>query len=269
MKELNGAELAGYIKARQAKQVRGLRQSQHIVPKLAIVQTKDDPVINNYVALKKRYAADILIEVEQFIAEQAQAAATIEQLNADASVHGIIVQLPLADTSQTDELLSKVAPKKDVDALGSDAGFEPATPMAINWLLAGYNIELAGKKIAVVGKGKLVGEPLVKMWRNSGLEVAVVNSETPEAAFLRTLQSAQVIVSGTGVPGLIASSMVAPGAVVVDAGVATEGGKLVGDLAEDVRQRGDITLTPAKGGVGPLTVCALFDNVIRAARGSR
>lgn len=266
MKELNGAELAGYIKERQAKQVRNLRQAHKIAPKLAIVQTKDDPVINNYVGLKKRYAADILIEVEQFLIPQTEAVATIEKLNADAAVHGIIMQLPLENVAETDELLNLVAPEKDVDALGKNAIFDPATPMAINWLLAGYNIELEHKKIAIVGQGKLVGAPLSKMWRNSGLEPEMVTEDTPEAEFLQKMQSAQIIVTGTGVPGLITKDMVSPGAVIIDAGVASEAGKLVGDLADDVRQRDDITLTPQKGGVGPLTVCALFDNVIRAAR---
>lgn len=266
MKELNGAELADYIKARQAKQVRGLRQTSHVAPKLTIVQTNDNPVINSYVALKKRYAADILIEVEQFLIPQAEAAETIGKLSADQAVHGIIVQLPLEDTSQTDELLNLVAPEKDVDALGQRAIFDPATPMAISWLLAGYNVALENKDIVIVGRGKLVGAPLAKMWQNSGLKVEVLDAQTPEAEFLQKMQAAEVIVTGTGVPGLIKSNMIAPGAVVIDAGVATEGGKLVGDLAEDVRQRDDITITPPKGGVGPLTVCALFDNVIRAAR---
>lgn len=266
MKILSGLELAGYIKERQAKQVRGLRQAWHIVPKLAIVQTKDDPVINNYVSLKKRYAADILAEVEQFLIPQDQAAETIKKLNNDPKVHGIIIQLPLADTSQTDELLNLVAPEKDVDALGKNAAFDPATAMAINWLLAGYNVQLQNKKIVLVGRGKLVGAPLAKMWQNSDLSVEVLDAKTPEAEFLQKVRGADVIVTGTGVPGLIKNDMIAPGAVVVDAGVATEGGKLVGDIADDVRARDDITITPPKGGVGPLTVTALFDNVIRAAR---
>lgn len=266
MKELNGAELAGFIKERQARQVRNLCQKHKIRPKLAIVQTKDDPVINNYVSLKKRYAGDILIEVEEFLVPQGKAAETIKTLNGDLAVHGIIVQLPLEDVSETDALTNLVAAEKDVDALGEKAVFDPATPMAINWLLAGYNIELTNKNIVIVGQGKLVGAPLAKMWRDSGLQVEVLNAKTPEADFLNAIQNAQIIVTGTGVPGVIKSEMVSPDTVIVDAGVATEEGKLVGDLADEVRQRDDITMTPQKGGVGPLTVCALFDNVIRAAR---
>lgn len=266
MKILNGLELAEYIKERQAKQARTLRQEHRVIPKLAIVQTNDSPVINSYIALKKRYAADISAEMERFLIPQEEAMETIEMLNADSTVHGIIVQLPLADITKTDELLNMVAPDKDVDALGGNAHFDPATAMAINWLLAGYNISLTNKNIVLVGRGKLVGAPLTKMWQSSGLSVSVLDSDTPEAEFLQEMRKADIIVTGTGVPGLIKSDMIAPGAVVVDAGVASEGGKLVGDIAPEVRARDDITITPEKGGVGPLTVCALFDNVIRAAR---
>lgn len=278
MKLLNGAELAGYIKERQARQVRGLIQAHGVTPKLAVVQTKDDPVINSYVALKGRYAADILVELERFVVPQTEARELLERLNSDNLVHGIIIQLPLDDPSETDELVNLVAPEKDVDALGSPEvntqqseavrrpWYDPATALAINWLLAGYNVALESKHIVIVGNGKLVGAPLAKMWRNSGHDVVVLDAKTPEADFLHELRRADIVVSGIGVPGRITADMIAPGAVVVDAGVATEGNTLRGDLDPAIYERDDISITPAKGGVGPLTVCALFDNVIRAAR---
>ncbi len=266
MKLLNGRELAGYIKERQAKQVRALRQAWHITPKLAIIQTKDDPIINSYVPLKKRYAEDILIELEHHLVDQAEALELIGRLNNDEAVHGIIIQLPLSDPSETDTFVNAVAPEKDVDALGKSAQFDPATAMAINWLLAAYNIDLRAKNLVIIGRGKLVGAPLENLWRSSGLEPTVLDASTSEAEFLKNVKAADVIVTGTGSAGVLTNAMIKPGAVVVDAGVATEAGKLVGDLAPDVRARDDLTVTPEKGGVGPLTVCALFDNVIRAAR---
>lgn len=264
MKLLNGRELAGFIKERQAHEVRALRQASHMVPRLAIIQTTDDPVIATYVRLKQRYGADILAQVDVHRVAQAEAPALIRQLNADPAVHGIIVQLPLADPAQTDDIVNLVASGKDVDALGKDAALDPATPLAILWLLAGYNIALAGKNIVLVGRGKLVGAPLERMLRASGNEVAVVTSATKDMA--ATIAQADVLVTATGVPGVVTAAMLKRGAVVVDAGVASEGGKTVGDLAPDVYERDDLTVTPTKGGVGPLTVCALFDNVIRAAR---
>lgn len=264
MKILSGAELADYIKERQAKQVRGLRQAWHVAPKLVIVRTSDDPVIDLYVRLKQRYGQDILVDVEVVRCSEDEAAKKIDELNQDDTVQGIIVQLPLGDVSRTDEVLSHIAPEKDVDALTVNSPYDAATPVAINWLLAGYNVDIVGKNIVVVGQGRLVGGPLTKMWRDSGLEVTAVDDTNGDISEL--LQAADIIVSATGVPGLITSDMLRPDTVVVDAGTATEGGKIVGDLAPEVRERHDLVLTPEKGGVGPLTVCALFDNVIRAAR---
>ena len=264
MRLLDGAELAGFVKERQAKQVRNLRQAHQIQPKLAIVQTKDDPVINTYVRLKKRYGEDILVDVDIHVIDQSEALDTIRTLNDDDSVHGIIVQLPLSDPSQTEMIVNAIVAGKDVDALGAQAVFDPATPTAISWLLAGYNVGLERKKIVVVGHGRLVGAPLVKMWRNSGLDVTVADKSTENIEGV--IKSADVVVTAVGIPGLIKSSMLQPDAVVVDAAVASEDGKLVGDLEDSVRERDDLTITPTKGGVGPLTVAALFDNVIRAAR---
>lgn len=264
MKILNGSELAGYIKERQAKQVRALRQAHGVAPKLAIVQTIDDPVIDTYIRLKQAYGDDILVEVEHHKVDQATAAEIIEELNSDPSVHAIIVQLPLAEPSQTQTLVDMVAPEKDVDALGARATMDPATPLAINWLLAGYNVELDRKKIVIIGNGRLVGAPLARMWRNSGYDVTVIDRSTEDVQAI--VKQSDVVVTAAGAPGIITSDMLSIGAVVVDAATASEDGKIVGDVAADVRERNDLTITPTKGGVGPLTVTALFENVIAAAR---
>lgn len=264
MKLLNGAEMAGFIKERQARQVRALRQAWQVAPKLAIIATSDHPAIEVYMRMKHRYGDDILIDVDIHRIDQAEAPQLIKQLNDDDSVSGIIVQLPLADPSQTDEIVNLVAPAKDVDALGKDAVFEPATPMAIMWLLAGYNVDLNGKNVVLVGRGKLVGAPLEKILKASFVDVTVVDSQTKDAD--KIIADADVIITATGQPGLIKTDSIKYGAVVVDAGVAGEQGKTVGDLDPAVYERDDLTITPQKGGVGPLTICALFDNVIRAAR---
>lgn len=264
MKILNGKELSEYITERQARQIRTLRQAHKVFPKLAIIQTIDDPVIDMYVRLKKSYGEDILAEVDVHKIEQAHLMHTIQTLNEDVSVHGIIIQLPLADTAQTDEAVNAVLPAKDVDGLGDEATLTPATATAIDWLLAGYNVDLKGRKIAIVGNGRLVGAPLAKLWATTGLDVEVYDDTTENLE--SKVRAAQVIVTATGVPGLITSQMVQPGAAVVDAGTASENGKVVGDVAADVREREDLVITPEKGGVGPLTVAALFDNLIQAAQ---
>ncbi len=264
MKLLNGSDLAEFIKERQAGEVRALRQPHNVTPKLAIIRTNPDPVVDSYMRLKQTYGDDIGVEVDVHTIDQKDAIKTIKQLNADSSVHGIIVQIPLPDPDQTTEILDTVTADKDVDGLADKTNFDPATPMAINWLLAGYNIQLFGKNLLLVGHGRLVGKPLAKIWQNSEYKVTIADRKTKDLAKLT--QEADVIISAVGVPGLITKTMVKPDAVIVDAGVATDKNGLIGDVAEDVRERPDITITPVKGGVGPLTVCALFENVIRSAK---
>jgi len=308
MKILSGKEMAGFIEERQLRAVRGLLQASHVQPRLAIVLTIDHPVIGVYVRMKQKYGADLDVDVDVHKVSQDDAPALIKKLNADESVHGIIVQLPLERPEETDAIVNLVAPEKDVDALGDpeaswpspggalqgageqrtaavqkekgtakgaaepatqqSAGrrgswFDPATPMAILWLLAGYNIDLRGKKVLLIGRGKLVGAPLERMLKNSGVDVSVADRSTKDLQG-STLQ-ADVIITATGSPAILYPDMIKQNAVVVDAGVAGEEGKTVGDVAPEVYGRDDLSITPPKGGVGPLTVCALFENVIRAA----
>lgn len=263
MKELNGKELQGFIKQRQARQVRNLRQEYGVAPKLVIIMSKNaSQAIQTYVRMKTRYAADIMIDVDVQAVAQADMMAAIDQANNDPVVQGIILQLPIDDVSQTEKLCKLIVPEKDVDGLGDGRIYPSATAQAIDWLLAGYNIELSDKQIAIVGRGKLVGAPLEKMWRQRGLNVQVYDKANP--ATVDSLQKCGVIVTATGVPHLITSKMIVPETVVVDAGTASEGGVLVGDVDDAVRQRSDITITPQKGGVGPLTYTVLFDHLIEA-----
>jgi len=264
MRILNGKELSEYITERQARQIRTLRQSFRIVPKLVIIQTGENPVIGTYVRLKQQYGEDIIADVEVRNIPQAELMATITSLNADDLVHGIIIQLPLSDPAETEAAVNAVSPAKDVDGLGDAAHYTPATAMAIDWLLAGYNVALKDQPIAIVGNGRLVGAPLAKLWATAGLDVTVYDDTTEDLA--SEVRKATVVVTATGVPGLITSAMLQPGAAVVDAGTASENGVLVGDVSEDVRERTDLSITPVRGGVGPLTVTALFDNLILAAQ---
>ncbi|HET8884617.1 MAG TPA: bifunctional 5,10-methylenetetrahydrofolate dehydrogenase/5,10-methenyltetrahydrofolate cyclohydrolase [Candidatus Saccharimonadales bacterium] len=263
-KLLNGAELVGYIEERQARQVRALRQASRIFPRLVIIKsTTASPVVDTYIRLKQRYGQEILIETVVETVAESDMSATIARLNNDPMVHGIIVQLPLADMKMTDDIVNQIAPEKDVDGLGDNAQYDSATATAINWLLAGYAVDLANKTIAIVGNGRLVGAPLAKIWQSNGYAVTVLDDTHVDIASV--LRKSDVIVSATGVPRLITSDMIQIGAVVVDAGTASENGVITGDVDATVRQRDDLTITPEKGGVGPLTIAALCDNVIQAA----
>jgi methylenetetrahydrofolate dehydrogenase (NADP+)/methenyltetrahydrofolate cyclohydrolase len=166
------------------------------------------------------------------------------------------------EREKTDELTALISPEKDVDGLAPNGDFDSATATAINWLLAGYGVDLAAQKIALVGKGKLVGAPLYRMWTNSGFDVSLFHRGDD----LSNLRGFSLIVSATGSAHIITNEMVAPGAIIVDAGTASEGGVLVGDVADEVRLRNDLSaITPRVGGVGPLTVTCLFEHVIEAA----
>ncbi len=265
MKNLNGAEVAGYMKENQAHTVKALI-SNKIHPKLVIIRNSNSPVITKYVELKKAYGEDIGVRVEDWCREDV--ADAIEEANNDESVHGLIVQLPLASEQNLDEMLGKITPKKDVDGLNNYSSgdiriFDSATATAINWLLSAYDIPLSNLKIALVGRGRLVGQPLSRMWQDSGYDVTIFHRGDD----LNQLINFDVIVSATGSPHLITNDLVKSGAVIVDAGTASEGGVLVGDVADEVRERTDLSaITPKIGGVGPLTVTALFEHVLQAAK---
>ena len=264
MKLLDGAEIAGFVKERQAGQVRSLRQAYQVFPKLLILRDSDNPVINKYVRLKKIYGEDILIAVEDKILQVNDLQKEVERANQDSSIHGVIVQLPLLDAAQTDEILNQIDIHKDVDNLTKRSNFTGATALAIDWLLAGYNVNLQQAKIAIVGRGKLVGAPLEKLWKARSLNLTVFEKYDGHD-LAEELLHYNVIVTATGVPGLITSSMVGLKTVVVDAGTAEKDGQLAGDVSDELYARDDLTITPKIGGVGPLTIAALFDNVIRAA----
>ena len=270
MKFLNGAELRDFIKERQAKQVRALRQSWRVFPKLVIFYAGDNKVTETYMRLKKQYADDILVDVDIIEVTPKNIISKIEQTNNDKNVHGVIVQLPLdkkQEWGDVEEILSYIKPEKDVDGLNSESNiYFSATAQAIDWLLVGYNIDLKNKKIAIVGDGKLVGKPLASMWLKSGYNVTTFNEENSNE-MQKTLHNYDVVVSAVGKPALIKSEMLKKNCVVVDAGTSTDGGRVVGDLAEEVREdRKDLTVTPKIGGVGPLTIASLIDNVIISAR---
>lgn len=269
-KILDGRELAGFVKERQAHRVKALR-SQKIFPVLVIIRDSDNPVIEKYVKLKQKYGEDIGVEVRDvFLKDKSneEIISAVKEYNADPKVSGMIVQLPLLDDKNTDEIVNLIAAEKDVDGLSNYKGredervFDSATATAINWLLAGHNVELSDKKIAIVGRGKLVGAPLIRMWTNSGYNLEVFH----RGSDFSKLKDYDVIVTATGNPHLITTEMIKPGAVVVDAGTASEGGHLVGDISDEIRNREDLAfVTPKIGGVGPLTVSVLFEDVLFAS----
>ena len=270
MKLLNGEDLAGFIKERQSggrhRNPAGAGGARK--PKLLILKDSSNPVIEKYVELKRQYGADIGVLVEIKTVATSLLGEEVARANADETIDGMIVQLPLVESGMTDSVLANIAPEKDVDGLIPEGSpeksrFASATAEAILWLLNGYNIELKGKKIAIIGQGRLVGKPLARIFSSMGLFFDTFTKKDSDK-LLTLLPKYDIVITATGVAGLIKAEMLKIGGVCVDAGTTSEDGVLVGDLDNGVREREDLTLTPRIGGVGPLTVTILFEHLLQA-----
>jgi methylenetetrahydrofolate dehydrogenase (NADP+)/methenyltetrahydrofolate cyclohydrolase len=255
VKLLGGHDIAEFIAERHARVVAGLS----VQPRLAIIRSKDNEAGDRYLKVKRQYGESIGAAVDLYIEESDTILDRIKTLNEDPSVTGIIVQLPLTGTDVTAEALAAIAPAKDVDGLGPDTPFEAATPKAILWLLAAHNVDLKGR-IVVVGQGRLIGKPLADRLEASGKDVVRCDIHTKDLA-AATLQG-DIVVTCTGKEHLVRADMLKEGAVVVDTGSPRA------EVDKSVFQRTDLIVTPNPGGVGPMTVVALFDNLLIAAQQS-
>ena len=253
MKLLDGRDIAGFITQRHA----GLAASLPVRPRLAIIRSQENEAGDKYLKMKRQYGRSVGVEVDLYIETSATILERISTLNADPAVTGIIVQLPLTDAAITDRALAAIAPAKDVDGLGPDSPFEAATPKAILWLLAAHNVDLKGR-IVVVGQGRLIGKPLADRLEASGREVVRCDIHTEDLA-AKTIQ-ADILIVCTGQKHLIKPDMVKDGAVVIDTG------SPAAEVDPAIFGRTDLIVTPNPGGVGPMTVVSLFDNLLIAAQ---
>lgn len=259
---LDGREVAGFIKERHRRQMGGLQAA----PVLAIVANLKRLDTASFVRAKQRYGQDVGARVE-VVAPGRNLLGTIEQLNRRPDISGIIIQLPLDDPKQTDAALAAVDPAKDVDGLGPDSRFEVSAVKGIMWLLAAYGIETKAANVAVIGQGRLVGQPLADQLERNGARVVRCDDTTPDLA--AAVEGCGTIVCAAGRPGLITEAIVPAGCVVIDAGGGEADGKVAGDADPALYERRDLKVSPVPGGVGPMTVAALFDNLLLAAGKSR
>lgn len=240
---------------------------------LAVISVGNNPVIRNFVNIKKRCALDIGVSFsEEVFPEEvsfSQIKETIEKLNEDPHTTGIIVQLPLPSHLDTEAVLNFISYKKDVDVLSREANkiFEkgesrilPPVVGAITEIFERENIEISQhKKVVVLGQGRLVGAPIAVWLRLQKIDAIVVDRPTANLAVI--LQDADIIISGTGVAGIVKPEMIKKGVVLIDAGTSESGGVIVGDAdprCEDIAS----IFTPVPGGVGPITVAIIFRNLI-------
>ena len=271
---LDGKKVSQQVVDTLSQELQAIHASGAMLPKLVVVLVGDDPASQVYVGKKAKMAQKIgmLSELLTFPADlsQGELLAVIHRLNADVSVHGILVQLPLPKHLDTLAVITAVDPKKDVDGLhplnlgllltGDPHACKPCTPAGVITLLKAYNVPLAGKHAVVLGRSNIVGKPMGLLLLQENATVSYCHSKTPDlAAFTR---QADILVAAVGVPKLVTAEFIKPGATVVDVGINRLDGKLVGDVDFDsvVDKAGYIT--PVPGGVGPMTIAILMANTL-------
>ncbi|MEY9838269.1 bifunctional methylenetetrahydrofolate dehydrogenase/methenyltetrahydrofolate cyclohydrolase [Streptacidiphilus sp. EB103A] len=280
MELLDGKAAAAAVRADLKQRVAALRE-RGIVPGLGTILVGDDPGSHSYVAGKHRDCAEVgVASIARELPEdatQGQVRQAVAELNADPACTGYIVQLPLPRGLDANEVLGLMDPAKDADGLhpmnlgrlvlGQDAPL-PCTPRGIVELLRRHQVPLDGAEVVVVGRGVTVGRPLGLLLTRRTENATVTLCHTGTRDLARHLRGADIVVAAAGVAGLVTADLVKPGAAVLDVGITRIDGRLVGDVAPEVREVAG-WLAPMPGGVGPMTRAMLLANVVEAAeRGS-
>lgn len=244
-----------------------------IRPSVAVIQIGDNPASNSYIKRKETACNNVGVYFRLYKFEEGTPELTIinkiKELNNDEYVNGILVQLPLPEQYNEKRIVNSIINSKDVDGLtdinvgrmiNGKKTLVPCTPLGIMRMLEEYNVELAGKNVVIVGRGKLVGRPLITLMLAKDATVTVCHSKTTNLAEMTKL--ADVLVVACGVPKLITADMVKDDVVVIDAGINRVDGKLCGDVDfEEVSKKASL-ITPVPKGVGPMTVAMLLQNII-------
>ncbi|MCO0806945.1 bifunctional methylenetetrahydrofolate dehydrogenase/methenyltetrahydrofolate cyclohydrolase [Lactobacillus helveticus] len=275
-KILDGKAFANLLGQNLKEKVKKLKD-EGITPHFCVINIGDDPASKIYVRTKKRRAEKmgIIQDIYQMSADtkQEEAIALIDKLNVDPAIDGLMVQLPAPKQIDTDALLERIDPNKDVDGLTpANIGHlwmgnhfvEPATAEGIIALLKHYEIPLEGKNVVIIGRSNIVGKPLAALMLEQNATVTIAHSRTKNLGEIT--KKADVLVSATGQAFLVKADMVKDGAVVVDVGMNHVDGKLVGDVDFDNVKEKASYITPVPGGVGPLTVQFLMEAVVKLTR---
>jgi methylenetetrahydrofolate dehydrogenase (NADP+)/methenyltetrahydrofolate cyclohydrolase len=269
---MDGKALAARVRAEVADEVEEIGRPVG----LATVLVGDDQASAIYVRRKQEACEEVGIEpIHHELSADApeqELLALVAELNGDERVTGILVQLPLPDHMDEGRVIRSLAPVKDVDGfhpvsaghlLQGEPTFVAATPAGIMEILRAYEIPLLGARAVVVGRSNIVGKPMALLLLGEHATVTVCHSRTRDLAAV--VREADVVVAAVGRAGMVTKDMVKAGAAVVDVGINRVEGKVVGDVAEDVREVAG-HLTPVPGGVGPMTIASLLRNTVRAAR---
>jgi methylenetetrahydrofolate dehydrogenase (NADP+) / methenyltetrahydrofolate cyclohydrolase len=284
---IDGRAIAEQIHQDTIQRIQRL-QARGLQPGLTFVRVGDDPASQVYVGMKERTSARLGIVSSTRVLPQntpeAELLRLIAELNADARVHGILVQAPIPSHINSARVYESVLPHKDVDGfhpvnvgklmLGDTTGFVPCTPAGVHELLIRSGVPIGGAEVVILGRGNIVGKPmaalLVQKAKNANATVTLCHSHTRRIE--EHCRRADILIAAMGVPHFVKAAMVKPGAVVIDVGVnrvpdpaAKGGSRLVGDVDFAAVQPIAGQITPNPGGVGPMTIALLMANTVRAA----
>lgn len=272
---IDGKKISQEIKDELREKVASLKEEGKEAA-LAVIQVGNDPASSVYVGNKKKACAYIGIrslsyELPEETTEE-ELLALIEKLNGDASVNGILVQLPLPSHIDEDKVIRTISPKKDVDGFHpenvgklviGEPGFVSCTPAGIIQLLKRSGIEIAGKNCVVIGRSNIVGKPMALLMLRENATVTIVHSRTQDLK--EVCKRADILIVAIGKPRFITADYVKEGAVVIDVGIhRNENNKLCGDVAYDEVMPHTSAITPVPGGVGPMTIAMLMNNCVES-----
>ena len=276
MELIDGKKLAQEIRNNLKVKCEEIKR-KGINPKLAVIMVGEDKASQVYVRNKSKACNEIGIEFEEFLlaenTKQEELIELIEKLNKDSSIHGILLQSPIPAHLDINEAFRTIAPEKDVDGfnpinvgklcLNQDT-FVSCTPYGIMKMFDAYNIDLTGKNVTILGRSNIVGKPLIQCCLNKNATVTVCHSKTKDLK--EHTQKADVVIAAIGKSKFVTADMIKQGAVVIDVGInRSEDGKLTGDVDfENVSEKASY-ITPVPGGVGPMTIAMLMNNVIKAS----
>ncbi|WP_029270045.1 bifunctional methylenetetrahydrofolate dehydrogenase/methenyltetrahydrofolate cyclohydrolase FolD [Virgibacillus alimentarius] len=275
---INGKELSSELKLNMKEKVSDLKKNK-IVPHLTVILVGDNPASKSYVNGKKKACAETgissdIIEMADSISEE-KLLSTINKLNQDQSVHGILVQLPLPDHINEQHIIEAIDPKKDVDGFhpvnigkmmtGADT-FLSCTPFGIVTMLKSKDIHISGQHVVIIGRSNIVGKPVGQLLLNENATVTYCHSKTEDLRSFTT--NADILIVAIGKANVLTEEYLKPGAVVIDVGInRLDNGRLTGDVDfENVKNKASF-ITPVPKGVGPMTITMLLQNTIKAAEG--
>lgn len=284
---IRGSDMAEEIRAEVAAGVAEMRAKRGAVPGLAVVLVGDDPASAVYVRNKERAAleAGMMSEIIRMsTATEEDVLSAVRRLNADARVHGILVQLPLPDHISENRVIESINPHKDVDGLhpfnmgllmAGRPRFVPATPSGIQQMLIRSGFDPSGKNVVTLGRSNIVGKPIANllMQRADGANATVTVCHTRTRNLEEITRQADIIIAAIGQPRYLKADMIKEGAVVIDVGInqidapeRKRGYRLVGDVDYRAAREKAAAITPVPGGVGPMTIAMLLTNTLKAAR---